>query len=628
MPTIKQSIELVRNMGIRYVNYRIQHIFKTRSGYYTKKFPIAPEKKEYILLDNWLQSRPAFFFLSKREAEKQLPELFPQNPPLPSCFAGRIRFFNAEWKDLGTDYDWVSNPENGFKYDNSKHWSLINDYSTATGDIKFVWEKSRFSFIYEVIRYDARTGEDHSAWIWNEVQSWIKANPVNAGPNYKCSQEISLRVLAWTTALYYYSDSTSLTADLFREIQYVIYWQLKHVYDHIDFSRIAVRNNHAITESLALYIGGSIYAGFPEAAIWHKKGKAWFEEEIAYQIYQDGTFLQFSMNYHRVVVQLLSMAISFAQANGDRFSKPVYNRAYHSLQFLADCQDKTTGYLPNYGSNDGALFFPLSSCEYRDYRPQLNALHILLTGNDLYEAGTYSEEAVWWNARVNSIKEFNSLTFNKGWKLYPTGGYAILREENGFSFIRCGNHKDRPAQADNLHLDLWLNGKNFLHDSGSFKYNTSEEFISWFMGTRGHNTVMLDNHNQMLKGPRFVWFNWTQCESIETSESDEAYKFTGEIAAFGYINKKIRHKRTIVKYKNENRWVITDELINKPPGMKMVQLWHPSSQSIQISASSSDEGLPALWGKGWNSEFYGIKTESAYLQFETLNNLITTSILI
>ena len=48
---------------------------------------------------------------------------------------------------------------------------------------------------------------------------------------------------------------------------------------------------------------------------WGKKGKKWFEQEIAYQIYEDGTFLQFSMNYHRVAVQLLTWAIQLAKLN-------------------------------------------------------------------------------------------------------------------------------------------------------------------------------------------------------------------------------------------------------------------------------------------------------------------------
>ncbi len=43
-------------------------------------------------------------------------------------------------------------------------------------------------------------------------------------------------------------------------------------------------------------------------------GKYWFEQEIAYQVYADGSFLQFSMNYHRVVVQLAHLGFAIGAA--------------------------------------------------------------------------------------------------------------------------------------------------------------------------------------------------------------------------------------------------------------------------------------------------------------------------
>lgn len=146
-----------------------------------------------------------------------------------------------------------------------------------------------------------------------------------------------------------------------------------------------MRNNHAITETLALYLVGLLFPQFPESGEWKKKGKKWFEEEIKYQVAEDGTYLQFSMNYHRVVVQLLTWAITLADRNGERFCDEVYKRAYQSVNFLYQCQDDSTGWLSNYGSNDGALFFKLNDCDYRDYRPQLDALYYLLTSEHLYD---------------------------------------------------------------------------------------------------------------------------------------------------------------------------------------------------------------------------------------------------
>ena len=116
-----------------------------------------------------------------------------------------------------------------------------------------------------------------------------------------------------------------------------IYWQIHHVYKNINFSRISVRNNHAITETLMLFLSGKLFPFFPNIKLWSKKGKSWFEKEIEYQIYSDGSHLQYSMNYHRVVIQLLTIGIKLSEINKDKFNEKVYEKAKKSLEFLQNC---------------------------------------------------------------------------------------------------------------------------------------------------------------------------------------------------------------------------------------------------------------------------------------------------
>ena len=68
--------------------------------------------------------------------------------------SGKVQFFSHTWLDLGADFNWITNPETNFKYDIAKHWSEIESLSKESGDIKYVWEKARFSYVYHVIRYD------------------------------------------------------------------------------------------------------------------------------------------------------------------------------------------------------------------------------------------------------------------------------------------------------------------------------------------------------------------------------------------------------------------------------------------------------------------------------------------
>jgi len=605
-------------MGLRYAGFRFWYEIKKRIGLFKFIFQLNPPAKNFISLEEW-RAKFKFWGITKEDkiifSSNRVPDFKPYED-------GYFRFFSAESIYLGKDYDWLTNPDSGCKYDIAQPWWKINDYSKEAGDIKFVWEKSRFAFLYDIIRNDKYTGIDRSQWVFDKIISWINENPVNFGPNYKCSQEISLRILNWTYALNYYRNSPNLTEGIFNEVMNSIYLQLNHVYSNINFSRIAVRNNHAITETLTLYIAGMYYSFFPGADKWKRKGKKWFEKEIEYQIYEDGTFLQYSMNYHRVVIQLLTWAYKSAHFMHDNFSKVVYDRAYKSLEFLYACQDQQTGWLPNYGQNDGALFFKFTNCDFRDYRPQLNTLHYLLTGEHLYGNGDWLEDFEWFNANQINTHTYKKIQLKKGWYSFPLGGYYVLRETEGLTFIRCGKHLNRPAQADNLHIDIWYNGANILFDGGTYKYNTEDVILKYFMGTSSHNTIMLDEYDQMLKGSRFIWYNWSQAIDAVVNETKSEFIFTGTISAFTYLNKHIKHHRKIVKLKGKSEWIITDFVNTKPENSKIVQHWN-LTDNTQIESLN---GFELKEDTGWKSDYYGLKKEARHLTISTNENTLKTKI--
>ena len=586
-------------MGVRYFSYRIFYELQRKTGILKRKFPTNPQPIHCLSLAEWKVSDQPFFFQSR---ETIVMEKKPNNTlkeAFSNILSGKIQFFGYQYYDLGVDYNWLTNPDSGFRYDIQKHWTKVNDYSQEAGDIKYVWEKSRFSFLYSIIRYDYHFEEDHSQFVFEQITDWIEKNPLNYGPNYKCSQEISLRILNWIFALYFYKNSVHLTEALFQNIIQSIYWQLHHVYHNIHFSRITVRNNHAITETLTLYIVSTLFPQFPNSIQWRQKGKKWFEQEIAYQIYDDGTYLQFSMNYHRVVIQLLTWAIRIAEVNRDLFVPTVYEKAYQSLNFLYQCQEDSNGYLPNYGSNDGALFFKLSDNDYRDYRPQLDALHVLLTGEALYQ--TVMEDSLWYGK--NAIARFQPLKKQYGIIRFETGGYYLFRESETLTFIRCGCHKDRPAHADNLHIDVWHKGKNILPDGGSYKYNTTKKDLDYFMGTASHNTVMLDNQDQMLKGNRFIWYYWSQAIDVQIKEEKEYFELKGKVSCFRYLSNTIIHERIIRKMKDKPEWQIEDRIENKPEFVYMRQIWHtPDIKSLHFNSFQ-----PSKIEKSACSFYYGQK---------------------
>ena len=538
---------------------------------------------------------------------------------------GDVLFFGKTWKPLGEGYDWVTNPETGYHYDANQHWTKINDFSLDAGDIKFVWEKSRFSWLLTVCRYDYHFDEDHSDFAISQILDWIEKNPLNCGPNYKCSQETSIRILNWLFVLNFYRKSVALTEDRWNIIITSIYWQTDHVMKNINFSRIAVRNNHAITETLTLYLMGLMFPMMKGANSWKRKGKKWFEQEITYQIEDDGTFIQDSMNYHRVVVQLLTYAIALADKHEEKFSDVVYEKAYWSLNFLYQCQEPSNGWLPNYGANDGALFFPLSDNDYRDYRPQLDVLHGLLTGHSLYN--TYFEDAHWVGHRIcPNRKCFSILEKQFGIVKFESSGYYLIREKDTLTFIRCGLFKTNGSN-DQLHLDVWYKGNNVLMDGGSYRYNTDEKTVRYFAGTESHNTIMIGDFDMMQKGARFMWFYPPSVLSAIIREEDSAFVFEGMICGFKQIGGKgIVIRRKIEKIKASPEWVVTDTIEGAPLGVLKRQLWHTESKYNDTVTIKSD--AERFEKEGWISDYYGEKRAISQIEFDTKDNRIKSKIVI
>ena len=636
IPSPVLMLQLLRNMGLRYTAFRLWYFFQIKTGLLKIRFPKYVDQSKFIALAEWRDIRVNFFQKDHEQLEQLSckPDLNSLKIRVADIQNNKFCFFSSV---SYTITDWHTNPETGFIYNKNQHWSKIPDFLPEAGDIKYVWEKSRFTFLYDLIRYDFHFKKDQSKVVFAQIKSWIDENPVNCGPNWKCSQEISLRVLNWTFALQYFKNSPNLTEKIFEQIIDSIHQQMQHVESNINFSRIAVRNNHAITETLGLYLTGLLYPFFPESARWKDKGRKWFEEEIAYQIYEDGTFLQFSMNYHRVIVQLLTWAIGLAELNGGRWSNTVYDRAQKSLQFLSACQDYKTGWLPNYGNNDGALFFPLTDCHFRDFRPQLGALANLLKINMRYETGLWEEETFWTKAE-NEVRRaqphtcFPPLSPITPMPAFSNGGYYILKDTGTTTFLRCGSYKDRPFQADNLHLDIWVNGENILRDAGSYKYNTDQKWSSYFMGTASHNTVMLDNYDQMHKGQGFVWYDWIKKAKgkCDITNGGKYTVFEGEFEGFRMLGKGIVHRRKVKKEIGQLRWEIEDWIENAPEEVLMNQLWHPSDTffeqyTIQAFDETGDK-ISCSESSGWYSGFYGHKEESRQITFSSNKRYIRTVI--
>ena len=449
---------------------------------------------------------------------------------------GRIFCFGRWQADYGDPVDWHRDPVSGFRRDASVYWTRSLEEADGASEVKFVWEIARFPHAYHLARAAAFFPEEAPALsrsLFAQIRAFVYANPPALGVNWASGQEIVFRLLAWLFAL----DTLVLQEREAKEaaefVRRALLRGAGHVHDHVEYARLAVYNNHLLTEALGLYAIGSLFAGTPEMRRLGDEGRQILEEEARRQFYRDGAYIQLSHNYHRVALQDLLWAVVFARSGGDGVPAEWTKAIERSIDFLVAHQNPEDGRLPNFGSNDGALPGLFSTCDYADFRPTLQSASLATRGERLYEPGPWDEEAAWLlgpkalEAKLATPRR-HSVSFSRT-------GFHVLRsekDEGTFATFRCGTIRDRFSQIDMLHVDLFWKGQNVLVDGGSYLYNGPKKWHDYFMETGSHNTLTVDGLDQMKHFRKFKCLYWTEAKLLAFRRVGEVSYAAGE--HYGY----------------------------------------------------------------------------------------------
>lgn len=314
---------------------------------------------------------------------------------------GYLRFFSNQFFKVGSPPDWFLNPLNGRHFPNSDlHWSRLSDFDSNFGDIKCIWKLSRFDWALMLARAYRVTGDQNYLTLLNDWASdWTERNPLNIGPNWKCGQEAAIRMSQVLLAAYLLRQYKRSTPGLKRFV-------VEHCNRIVPTIRygIAQNNNHGTSEAAGLYIGGAwLFSCCKDnkkiqrkARHWHRLGRRWLENRVRRLVASDGSFSQYSLNYHRVLLDTLNMVEFWRrELQLPEFSRAFYQRARAGVEWLYQIIDPQTGDGPNLGANDGARLFVLSSTDYRDYRPSVQLGAVLFLGEKAYREGPWDEALAW-----------------------------------------------------------------------------------------------------------------------------------------------------------------------------------------------------------------------------------------
>jgi hypothetical protein len=398
----------------------------------------------------------------------------------------------------------------------NRPWYEIKDFDEQLGDIKGVWEASRFDWVLGFAQLAQTGSEAYISKLNDWLENWVNQNPTYLGPNWKCGQEASIRIMHLAMAAKILEQTSNTETSLISLIKA----HLKRIEPTLSYA-IAQDNNHGTSEATALYIGGSWlqHNGDEAGSKWVKLGAKWLENRARHLIETDGSFSQHSINYHRVMLDTYSMVEVWRRHLGlTPFSNTLYSSLAAASNWLYQMVQLPTGDAPNLGTNDGARLLPLTATDFRDFRPSVQLAAILF-----HQAKAWSEEGSWdlpakWLAidiPKQSLAKPSSFHFKEG-------GYFGLRtlDNRAFALMTYPKFRFRPGQADALHVDFWLDGINLLRDAGSYSYNAGHDITAYFGGTTSHNTVQFDDRDQMPRLSRFLFGAWLKAESIVCSLSD------------------------------------------------------------------------------------------------------------
>lgn len=398
---------------------------------------------------------------------------------------------------------WFTNPfSTAPQPDATCDWWRIPDF--GAGDIKGLWELSRFDWVVAWATMAARGDTAALARLNLWLTDWANKNPPYKGPNWKCGQEASIRVMHLVTAAWVLKQEGAPEPGLVMLLR----THLQRIAPTMSYA-IGQQNNHGTSEAAALFIGGTFLAGHdPRAEGWACKGRRWLEERAATLIEPDGSFSQYSVTYHRVMLDTYVLAEAWRRHRGlPAFSNRLTVHLRAATEWLRAMTDSETGDAPNIGANDGARLLQLTDADYRDFRPTVQLAAALFQGTDAFGPGPWTAPLRWLGVPDGQPAEPPpSISFDDG-------GYHILRNGQTFAVLRYPRFRFRPSQADALHLDLWHAGRNLLRDGGTFTYNAGG--AEWFASTAAHNTVTFDGRDQMPRLGRFLFGDWLHAEAVE-----------------------------------------------------------------------------------------------------------------
>lgn len=488
-----------------------------------------------------------------------------------SIYDNRISIFGKDFDFFKDELNWHQDIFSGesFAQTFSKSINIRNNQNLSA---KNVWEINRLQFLIHIaINYRITNEEKYLKRFIEINESWIEENPYLLGVNWYSNIEVNLRLINWFFCWEVLQvDKLKGISEKFKE--FVETKWLPSIYQHCKYSyknpsKYSSANNHLVSEYSGLYMACSLW-DFKEADKWRKYAKSGLEKEIVTQ-HSNGVNKEEAAEYIQFITDFFLLPYVVGSKIKDDFSENYKIKLKEILDYIHVFTDMNINF-PKYGDEDDGYVLNFSEDDhFNNFQSLLVSASILFSDSNYLKKGCVFDVKNLILFQEEGKSRFEDLTKNKisskESAFYQKEGHFIFRKsvENkeiyahfdiaplGFLSIAAHGHSDA------LSFLLHINGKPFFVDSGTYSYHTEKKWRNYFVSSKAHNTITIDDQNQAFHASDTMWLDHFKPEVISCLQEEEVECVVGT-----YQNKsKVQHIRSFQFNRSSDEFLIEDEII-------------------------------------------------------------------
>ncbi|GAB3253149.1 alginate lyase family protein [Larkinella harenae] len=462
----------------------------------------------------------------------------------------------------------------------------------------YVWELNRLSFLPTLaMRYRITDDPGELNRLITTLSSWIRANPYLLGINWISNLDVSIRLINWFVCWNILDASvlvkTSPVFQAFVESTWLpaIYQHCLYCRQHLSFYTAAIHQR--IAGYAGLFIASSFWP-FPESSAWQAFARNGLEREMMHQQRFKNLTRHTTADYLQLTTDAFLIAYRTGQQTRNPFSSVYTQELQNLFQYLAHLLSEQ-GLAPHFGDEGSGRLWNVD-----DHTPFTNAQSLLTSGAILFGNPVFKQQSHGFDLKnsllfgIEGQQRFAAIPETESGlnsHFYPEEGHFILRKRESKSseiyvhFNATSLHHPAAAlhgHADALSFTLHIDGQPFFVDSGTYCPADNSEWRRYFVGTRAHNTVCLDQQDQALLDPNLRWLK-PYSITVQKAESRDQ---TDEVVAShnGYRRIGCWHQRRMIFDKPRNWLSIEDRVVNKRRDTHTVEVLFHAHPDIRFRA--------------------------------------------